>query len=186
MVFGKSRVISHFLQSQRLREVIVDVGQQTVELLIVIVALFRSIFRSCKKGVIVFPADGGQDIDQISVYGVFTEGDAGGKIERADFHKPGVNMLIDTGSRPFRQKTGIEQHGLQGTVIVEDNACERPASSYGDLSRTPWCYLKKRWFIDHLNKKGIPYDDLVVDDVTGVTFYESQKRTSQAYMRKLR
>ena len=66
------------------------------------------------------------------------------------------------------------------------NACERPASSYGDLSRTPWCYLKKRWFIDHLNKKGIPYDDLVVDDVTGVTFYESQKRTSQAYMRKLR
>ena len=55
-----------------------------------------------------------------------------------------------------------------------------------DLSRTPWCYLKKRWFIDHLNKKGIPYDDLVVDDVTGVTFYESQKRTSQAYMRKLR
>ena len=66
------------------------------------------------------------------------------------------------------------------------NACERPASSYGNLSRTPWCYLKKRWFIDHLNKKGIPYDDLVVDDVTGVTFYESQKRTSQAYMRKLR
>ena len=66
------------------------------------------------------------------------------------------------------------------------NACERPASSYGDFSRTPWCYLKKRWFIDHLNKKGIPYDDLVVDDVTGVTFYESQKRTSQAYMRKLR
>lgn len=66
------------------------------------------------------------------------------------------------------------------------NACERPASSYGDLSRTPWCYLKKRWFIDHLNKKGIPYDDLVVDDVTGVTFYESQKRTSQTYMRKLR
>lgn len=119
MVFGKSRVISHFLQSQRLREVIVDVGQQTVELLIVIVALFRSIFRSCKKGVIVFPADGGQDIDQISVYGVFPEGDAGGKIERADLHKPGVNMLIDTGSRPFRQKTGIEQHGLQGTVIVE-------------------------------------------------------------------
>lgn len=45
---------------------------------------------------------------------------------------------------------------------------------------------EKRWFIDHLNKKGIPYDDLVVDDVTGVTFYESQKRTSQAYMRKLR
>ena len=31
-------------------------------------------------------------------------------------------------------------------------------------------HLKKRWFIDHLNKKGIPYDDLVVNDVTGVTF----------------
>ena len=96
-----------------------------------------------------------------------------------------------------------EEHGLHGTSEVLQmrervrkewwsicgktyNACERPASSYGDLSRTPWCYLKKRWFIDHLNKKGIPYDDLVVDDVTGVTFYESQKRTSQAYMRKLR
>ena len=96
-----------------------------------------------------------------------------------------------------------EEHGLHGTSEILQmrervrkewwsicgktyNACERPASSYGDLSRTPWCYLKKRWFIDHLNKKGIPYDDLVVNDVTGVTFYESQKRTSQAYMRKLR
>ena len=85
-----------------------------------------------------------------------------------------------------------EEHGLHGTSEVLQmrervrNVCERPASSYGDLSTTPWCYLKKRWFIDHLNKKGIPYDDLVVDDVTGVTFYESQKRTSQAYMRKLR
>ncbi len=96
-----------------------------------------------------------------------------------------------------------EEHGLHGTSEVLQmrervrkewwsicgktyNACERPASSYGDLSGTPWCYLKKRWFIDHLNKKGIPYDDLVVNDVTGVTFYESQKRTSEAYMRKLR
>jgi hypothetical protein len=76
-----------------------------------------------------------------------------------------------------------EEHGLHGTSEVLQmrervrkewwsicgktyNACERPASSYGDLSRTPWCYLKKRWFIDHLNKKGIPYDDLVVDDVS--------------------
>ena len=67
-----------------------------------------------------------------------------------------------------------EEHGLHGTSEVLQmrervrkewwsicgktyNACERPASSYGDLSRTPWCYLKKRWFIDHLNKKGIPY-----------------------------
>jgi hypothetical protein len=66
------------------------------------------------------------------------------------------------------------------------NACERPASSYGTPGKTPWCYLKKRWFIDHLNKKGIPYDDLVVDDVTGVTFYERQKQTSREYMRKLR
>lgn len=63
-----------------------------------------------------------------------------------------------------------EEHGLHGTSEVLQmrervrkewwsicgktyNACERPASSYGDLSRTPWCYLKKRWFIDHLNKK---------------------------------
>ena len=67
-----------------------------------------------------------------------------------------------------------EEHGLHGTSEVLQmrervrkewwsicgktyNACERPASSYGNLSRTPWCYLKKRWFIDHLNKKGIPY-----------------------------
>ena len=84
-----------------------------------------------------------------------------------------------------------EEHGLHGTSEVLQmrervrkewwsicgktyNACERPASSYGDLSRPPWCYLKKRWFIDHLNKKGIPYDDLVVDDVTGVTFYDHE------------
>lgn len=63
-----------------------------------------------------------------------------------------------------------EEHGLHGTSEVLQmrervrkewwsicgktyNACERPASSYGDLSRTPWCYLKKRWFIDHLNKR---------------------------------
>lgn len=52
-----------------------------------------------------------------------------------------------------------EEHGLHGTSEVLQmrervrkewwsicgktyNACERPASSYGDLSRTPWCYLK--------------------------------------------
>ena len=75
-----------------------------------------------------------------------------------------------------------EEHGLHGTSEVLQmrervrkewwsicgktyNACERPASSYGTPGKTPWCYLKKRWFIDHLNKKGIPYDDLVVDYV---------------------
>ena len=73
--------------------------------------------------------------------------------------------------------------GLTGYFLP---AIVRSTISPRDGSRTPWCYLKKRWFIDHLNKKGIPYDDLVVDDVTGVTFYENQKRTSQAYMRKLR
>lgn len=52
-----------------------------------------------------------------------------------------------------------EEHGLHGTSEVLQmrervrkewwsicgktyNACERPASSYGNLSRTPWCYLK--------------------------------------------
>lgn len=73
--------------------------------------------------------------------------------------------------------------GLTGDFLP---AIVRSSISLSDGSRTPWCYLKKRWFIDPLNKKGIPYDDLVVDDVTGVTFYENQKKTSQAYMRKLR
>ena len=66
------------------------------------------------------------------------------------------------------------------------NACHKSKLDYGNPWKTPMCYLTKRWFVAHLKEKGIPYDDLVVDDVTGVTFYENQKRTSQAYMRKLR
>lgn len=66
------------------------------------------------------------------------------------------------------------------------NACHKSKLNYGNPWKTPMCYLTKRWFVAHLREKGIPYDDVVVDDVTGVTFYESQKRMSQAYMRKLR
>ena len=41
------------------------------------------------------------------------------------------------------------------------------------------------WFKAHLDAKGIPYDDVVVNDVTGVTFYERQNQRSREWMRKL-
>lgn len=66
------------------------------------------------------------------------------------------------------------------------NACGKATSDYGNPWKTPLCYCKKRWFIAHLNEKGIPYDDVVVNDVTGVRFYESQKRDLKALGRKLR
>ena len=96
-----------------------------------------------------------------------------------------------------------EEHGLHGTSEVLQmrervrrewwdicgktyNACNKPASAYGNPYKVPYCYCKKRWFIAHLNEKGIPYDDVVVNDVTGVTFYERQNQTSREWMRKLR
>lgn len=66
------------------------------------------------------------------------------------------------------------------------NACKKCKLDYGDPWKTPMCYLKKRWFIAHLNEKGIPYDDLVVNDVTGVRYYEHQNQISREWMRKLR
>lgn len=65
------------------------------------------------------------------------------------------------------------------------NACKKSKLDYGDPWRTPMCYLKKRWFIAHLNEKGIPYDDLVVNDVTGVRYYEHQNQISREWMNKL-
>ena len=66
------------------------------------------------------------------------------------------------------------------------NACKKCKLDYGDSWKTPMCYLTKRWFIAHLNEKGIPYDDVVVNDVTGVTYYEHQNEISRKWMRKLR
>lgn len=85
----------------------------------------------------------------------------------------GASGAVSAGQKAKIKKADYqygEEHGLHGTSEVLQmrervrkewwsicgktyNACERPASSYGNLSRTPWCYLKKRWFIDHLNKR---------------------------------
>ncbi|MFR2048434.1 MAG: hypothetical protein ACLS3U_10945 [Lachnospiraceae bacterium] len=66
------------------------------------------------------------------------------------------------------------------------NACKKCKLDYGDPWKTPMCYLTKRWFIAHLNEKGIPYDDVVVNDVTGVTYYLHQNEISRKWMQKLR
>ena len=95
-----------------------------------------------------------------------------------------------------------EEHGLHGTSEVLQmrervrkewwdmcgnhyNACHKSKLNYGNPWKTPMCYLTKRWFVAHLREKGIPYDDVVVDDVTGVTFYEHQNKVSQEWIRKL-
>ena len=65
------------------------------------------------------------------------------------------------------------------------NACHKSKSDYGNPWKTPMCYLTKRWFVAHLKEKDIPYDDVVVNDVTGVCFYEHQKKVSQEWIRKL-
>lgn len=66
------------------------------------------------------------------------------------------------------------------------NACKKCKLDYGDPWKTLMCYLTKRWFIAHLNEKGIPYDDVVVNDVTGVTYYLHQNEISRKWMQKLR
>ena len=66
------------------------------------------------------------------------------------------------------------------------NACKKCKLDYGDPWKTPMCYLTKRWFIAHLNEKGIPYDDVVVNDVTGVTYYLHQNEISRKWMQKLK
>ena len=69
----------------------------------------------------------------------------------------------------MRERVRKEWWDVCGKVY---NACEKPVSYYGSPYKTPLCYCKKRWFIAHLNEKGIPYDDVVVNDVTGVRYYE--------------
>lgn len=66
------------------------------------------------------------------------------------------------------------------------NACGKSKLDYGDPWKTPMCSLTKRWFVAHLKEKGIPYDDVVVNDETGVRYYEHQKKVSEEWMRKLR
>lgn len=65
------------------------------------------------------------------------------------------------------------------------NACHKSKLNYGNPWKTPMCYLTKRWFVAHLKEKDIPYDDVVVNDVTGVTFYEHQNQISREWMNKL-
>ena len=103
----------------------------------------------------------------------------------------GASGAVSAGQNMSRKKADYEfgeAHGYHGTPDVLQmrdrvrkewwsmcgdvyNACGKPASEYGNPYKTPYCYCKKRWFIAHLNEKGIPYDDVVVNDVTGVTFY---------------
>lgn len=73
----------------------------------------------------------------------------------------------------MRQRVRKEWWEVCGNVY---NACGKSVSDYGNPWRMPLCYCKKWWFIAHLNAKGIPYDDVVVDDVTGVRFYNSSKK----------
>lgn len=65
------------------------------------------------------------------------------------------------------------------------NACKKCKLDYGNPWKTPMCYLTKRWFIAHLREKGIPYDDVVVDYVTGVYFYRHQNEISKKWIQKL-
>lgn len=65
------------------------------------------------------------------------------------------------------------------------NACHKSKLDYGNPWKTPMCYLTKRWFVAHLKEKEIPYDDVVVNDVTGVCYYEHQNKVSQEWIRKL-
>ena len=95
-----------------------------------------------------------------------------------------------------------EEHGLHGTSEVLQmrervrkewwdmcgnhyNACHKSKLDYGNPWKTPMCYLTKRWFVAHLREKDIPYDDVVVNDVTGVCFYEHLNKVSQEWIRKL-
>lgn len=82
----------------------------------------------------------------------------------------------------MRERVRKEWWDVCGKVY---NACEKPVSYYGNPYKTPLCYCKKRWFIAHLNEKGIPYDDVVVNDVTGVCYYEHQNEISRKWMQKL-
>ena len=63
VIFGKSRVIGHLFQRQLFAIVIVDVGQQAVEFLVIIVTLLGGIICAGEYGVVMFPADRGQNID---------------------------------------------------------------------------------------------------------------------------
>ena len=72
----------------------------------------------------------------------------------------------------MRSKVRKEWWRVCGNVY---NACGKPVDAYGN----PWkqgCYVKKRWFIAHLEEIGMPYDEIVVNDVTGVAHYEWMKR----------
>ena len=86
------------------------------------------------------------------VLGIFGLGAAGAvsagqnaKIKKADYQYGEEHGLHGTSEvLQMRERVRKEWWSICGKTY---NACERPASSYGDLSRTPWCYLKKRWFI---------------------------------------
>ena len=78
-----------------------------------------------------------------------------------------------------------EEHGLHGTSEVlqmrervrkewwsipdcHPNCLGKWPSAYSD--RMGPYYQTKFWFRDHLNAKGIPYDDAILDEVCGVNY----------------
>lgn len=73
----------------------------------------------------------------------------------------------------MRSKVRKEWRHISGSVY---NACGKPVDAYGNPWRQPLCYVERRWFIAHLEAIGMPYDDIVVNDVTGVAHYEWMKR----------
>lgn len=41
------------------------------------------------------------------------------------------------------------------------------------------CYQTKYWFKDHLDAKGIPYDEAILDEVSGVSDYKFSRMISE-------
>lgn len=68
------------------------------------------------------------------------------------------------------------------TVVCAPNCIGKWSFEYPD-GRGP-NYQTKLWFEAHLKAKGIPYDEVVLNEVSGVTFEEWQKRELNKVVRR--
>lgn len=98
----------------------------------------------------------------------------------------GQNISQDQKIAEYKRKTGYDATGERAKMY--DRVCKE---WYSISDCHPNClgkwpqdypshmglyYRDKFWFRDHLNAKGIPYDDIILDEITGVNYEKLLKK----------
>lgn len=103
--------------------------------------------------------------------GAIGAGKALGQYKKVEEYKIANGYYADEETKKMRERVQEEWYHTHKAC---PNAAGRFMSSYPDYMGPS--YQMKYWFEDHLRAKGIPYDEFILEKVTGVSYEKMVKR----------